>query len=44
VVVGRPAGGLQSERTYADVLAEHATYADVLATYDTYSDLLLGTS
>ncbi|MGI5144788.1 hypothetical protein ACQEVC_45475 [Plantactinospora sp. CA-294935] len=44
VVVGRPAGGLQSERTYADVLAEHATYADVLAAYDTYSDLLLGTS
>jgi hypothetical protein len=44
VVVGRPAGGLQAERTYADVLAEHATYADVLSAYDDYTALLIGES
>jgi hypothetical protein len=43
-VVDRPAGGLQSQRTYADVLTEAATYQDLRTTYDTYSDLLTGAS
>lgn len=42
VVVDRPAGGLQSERTYDDVLADWATYLDVLGEYATYNDLLTG--
>lgn len=40
LVVDRPAGGLQAQFTYADVLADHATYADVKSRYTTYSDLL----
>lgn len=42
IVVGRPAGGIQAERTYADVLAGHATYQDLLTTYATYTELLTG--
>lgn len=40
LVVDRPAGGLQAQFTYADVLANHATYALVRSRYDKYSDLL----
>jgi hypothetical protein len=40
LVVDRPAGGLQAQFTYADVLADHATYALVRSRYNTYSDLL----
>lgn len=43
VVVGRPAGGLQAEWTYADVLAMWGTYTDVRNNYDTHNDLLTGT-
>ncbi|HEX5543676.1 MAG TPA: hypothetical protein VFX60_19335 [Micromonospora sp.] len=42
IVVDRPAGGLQSERTYASVLADLATYTAVRTTYGTYTDLLTG--
>jgi hypothetical protein len=42
IVVGRPAGGIQAERTYADVLAAHGTYQDLIATYGTYTELLTG--
>jgi hypothetical protein len=42
IVVDRPAGGIQSQRTYSDVLAQHATYQDVLNTYNAYTDLLTG--
>lgn len=42
-VVDRPAGGSQSQRTYADVLNAFATYADVLAAYSTYAELLAPT-
>jgi len=42
VVVGRPAGGLQAQRTYGDVLAAHASYQELLDTYDSYADLLTG--
>lgn len=41
-VVGRPAGGVQAQRTYATVLAESATYQDVLTRYTTYTELLTG--
>lgn len=41
-VVGRPEGGTQAERTYADVLADNATYADLRANYSTYFDVLAG--
>lgn len=42
IVVGRPAGGIQAQRTYADVLAQNATYQGVLTQYGTYTDLLTG--
>jgi hypothetical protein len=41
-VVGRPAGGVQSQRTYADVLAAHASYAELRTRYGTYTDVLTG--
>lgn len=40
--VERPVGGSQSQRTYADVLADNATYASLLARYPTYLTLLAG--
>lgn len=43
-VVGRPAGGSQAERTWADVVAECATWADVLAKYPTWADVLAPTT
>lgn len=42
IVVDRPAGGQQSERTYDTVLAEFSTYSAVKNAYDTYTDLLTG--
>lgn len=42
VVVDRPAGGLQSERTYDTVLADFATYNDVNTRYATYNNVLTG--
>ncbi len=42
IVVGRPAGGLQSERTYSDLLAAHATYLQMRSAYPSYLDLLTG--
>lgn len=42
VVVDRPAGGLQSERTYDTVLAAFASYNDVRTRYATYNDVLTG--
>lgn len=42
IVVGRPAGGLQAERTYADLLTSYSTYLQVKAAYPTYLDLLTG--
>lgn len=42
VIVDRPPGGIQSQRTYLNVLDEAATYAELLATYGTYTDLLTG--
>jgi hypothetical protein len=44
LVVSQPIGGSQSQRTYADVLAEAATYQDVLNTRATYLELLAPTS
>lgn len=41
-VVGRPAGGIQSQRTYADVLSGFATYQAVLTRYTTYTNVLTG--
>jgi len=43
-VVSRPVGGSQSQRTYADVLAESATYTVVLADFTDYIDLLAPTT
>ena len=40
IVVDRPAGGLQAQFTYADVLAAHATYSQVKTRYNTYANLL----
>lgn len=40
VVVDRPAGGLQAQFTYADVLAAHSTYTQVKTRYNTYANLL----
>lgn len=40
LVVERPAGGLQAQYTWADVLADHATWADVRSRYDTWADVL----
>lgn len=42
IVVDRPAGGLQAERTYDTVLADYATYTAAKAAYATYGDLLTG--
>ncbi len=42
IVVGRPAGDLQSERTYATILADHATYQELVTLYATYTELLTG--
>jgi len=42
IVVGRPAGGIQSQRTYATVLAAQATYQAVLTRYATYTAVLTG--
>jgi hypothetical protein len=42
IVVGRPAGGIQSQRTYADVVAGFATYQDVRNRYATYTAVLTG--
>jgi hypothetical protein len=41
-VVDRPAGGTQSERTWADVIAECATWGDVMAKFPTWLDVLAG--
>lgn len=42
VVVDRPAGGLQSQRTYDTVLADFADYTAVKNRYATYNDVLTG--
>lgn len=42
IVVGRPAGGVVSPRTYATVLGAHATYQAVLTRYSTYTAVLTG--
>jgi hypothetical protein len=42
IVVGRPAGDLQAERTWATVLAERASWAEVQAGYATWTELLTG--
>lgn len=42
IVVDRPAGGLQAERTYGDVMAGHLTYTEVRTSYANYTDLLTG--
>lgn len=42
IAVGRPAGGIQAERTYADVLAADATYQGVLTRHATYTAVLTG--
>jgi len=43
LVVSRPVGGSQSQRTYADLLTECATYQAVMDLYDTYLDALAPT-
>lgn len=42
VVVGRPFGGTQSQRTYVDVLATYTSYTQVQAAYSSYFSLLAG--
>jgi hypothetical protein len=42
IVVGRPAGGIQAQRTYADLVAGFATYQAVLTRYTTYTAVLTG--
>lgn len=42
-IVEAPSGLLQSQRTWADVLAEFATWQDILDTYATWADLLTDT-
>lgn len=42
IVVGRPAGGIQSQRTYGDVLTGFATYQAVKTRYATYTNVLTG--
>jgi len=42
LVVDRPAGGSQSDRTWADVVADNATWASVTAKYSSWLDLLAG--
>lgn len=44
LVVDRPAGGLQAQFTYADVLANHASYSEVYSRYASYSALLAGSA
>jgi len=44
LVVGRPVGGSQAQRTYADVIAEAAAYQQVLDMRLRYLDLLAPTS
>lgn len=40
LVVGRPAGGVQAQWTWADVLTEFASWADEQATFEAWADLL----
>ncbi|MEV6344122.1 hypothetical protein [Actinoplanes sp. NPDC051851] len=40
--VGRPAGGLAAQRTYATVLAANATYQGLITSYSTYTTMLTG--
>jgi hypothetical protein len=42
IAVGRPAGGIQAQRTYATVLAAGATYQGTLTRHATYTALLTG--
>ena len=42
IVVGRPAGGIQAQRTYATVLGAHLTYQSLIAQYGSYTNLLTG--
>jgi hypothetical protein len=42
IVVGRPAGGIQSQRTYGTLVNDFATYQDVLTRYATYTTVLTG--
>lgn len=42
IVVGRPAGGLVTQRTYADLLADFATYQAVKTRYTNYTNVLTG--
>jgi hypothetical protein len=42
IVVGRPAGGVQSQRTYATLLNDFATYQDVKTRYATYTAVQTG--
>jgi hypothetical protein len=41
-VVGRPAGGIQAQRTYANVLAAQATYQAVITRFSSYTNVLTG--
>lgn len=42
IVVGRPAGGIQAQRTWATVLAENATWQSVMSRYATWTAVLTG--
>ena len=42
IVVGRPAGGIQSQRTYATLVNDFATYQDVRNRYTTYTNVQTG--
>jgi hypothetical protein len=42
IVVDRPAGGIVSQRTYADILSGFATYSAVKTRYSTYTNVLTG--
>lgn len=42
-VVDRPAGGLQAQRTWVDVLDEAPTWAALIGMYETWTDVLTGT-
>ncbi len=44
IVVDRPAGDLQSQFTWGDLLAEATTWAEVMASYDTWFDVLQNNS
>lgn len=41
-VVARPAGGSQSQRTFADVLADNSSFGSLMTRYRTMFDLLAG--